>query len=52
MLYINVSKTHIIVCSLRKAKLEDLGPIILNWQEIDRVTETKLLGFILDESLS
>ena len=51
-LSINVSKTHFMVWSPRKAKLEDLGPITLNGQEIDRVTETKFLGIILDESLS
>ena len=33
----NVSKTHFMVWSPRKAKLEDLGPITLNGQEIDRV---------------
>ena len=51
-LSINVSKTHFMVWSPRKAKLEDLGPITLNGQEIDRVTETKFLGIILDKSLS
>ena len=51
-LSINVSKTHFMAWSPRKAKLEDLGPITLNGQEIDRVTETKILGIILDESLS
>ena len=48
----NVSKTHFMVWSPRKAKLEDLGPITLNGQEMDWVTETKFLGIILDESLS
>ena len=45
-LFIYVSKIHFLVWSPRKAKLEDHGPMILNGQEIDRVTETKSLGII------
>ena len=43
----NVSKTHFVVWSPRKAKLEDLGPIIFNGQEIDKVTETKFEALFL-----
>ena len=50
-LTLNIKKTHFMIFSPPKKLINNINPIIINNQNIDRVESTRFLGVLLDDKL-